>query len=104
MFRYFHPQGAQGYDRDTTKDVISATLGLNADQKTVKLDTVWFYVGDRANINACETIYKNTAFALNMTIQSQDGDLINKMADQKVDTWDVECVFDKFYTQVWILI
>jgi hypothetical protein len=94
MFRYFHPQGAQGYDRDTTKDVISTTLGLNADQKTVKLDTVWFYVGDKANINACETIYKNTAFALNMTIQSQDGDLINKMADQKVDTWDVECVFD----------
>lgn len=95
--RYFKPQGATGYDRDTSKDVVSQTLGLNSDQKTVKLDSVWFYPGKRSNIQECETIFKSTAFALNVTIESRDEDVINKIADQKVDTWELETVFDTRY-------
>ena len=95
--RYFKPQGATGYDRDSSRDYVSNALGLNPDQKTVNLDTVWFYEGNKANITECETMYKNTAFSLKMTVQSKDKDLLNTVVDQKVDTWDLEAVFDNIY-------
>ena len=83
-----------GYDRDTSKDYVSNALGLNSDQKTVNLDTVWFYPGDKANIQECDTIFKSTAYALNIVVESNDDNLLNQVADQTVDTWELQTVFD----------
>ena len=67
VFRYFRPQQSAGYDRDTTKDYIATALGMTNEQKTIRLDTVYFEEGPKSNIKESETIYQDSAYALNVT-------------------------------------
>lgn len=93
-FRYFKPQGALDYDRDTSRDIVSTALGMNADQKTIKLDTCYFYKGPDSNVRECETIFKTTAFPLNITFVCKKPGVVDTIAGQKEDTFEYQLVFD----------
>jgi DNA-binding phage protein len=93
QFRYYKPQEAADYDRDTSRDTVSNMLGLNSDQKTIKLEAVYFEKGPAQNIKDSECIYQNTAFPLNVTFTNKDDSLINTIAFQKEETFKYELVF-----------
>merc|ERR1719456_1086760 len=86
QFRYYKPQEASDYDRDTSRDYLSNALGMSSDQKTIKLETVFFNKGPDKNVKDCETIYQNSAFPLNVTFTNKDEGLLNTIAMQKVET------------------
>lgn len=93
QFRYYEPQKAQNYDRDTSREHAAHLLGLNAEQKTIKLDTVYFSPGKKQNIKDCETINQRTAFALNIKLVTHDEGIVN-LNVQKEDVYEYELVFD----------
>ena len=78
-FKYFKPQNAQDYNRDTRNSLITN------DQKSVKIKKVEFSVGDKNNINKCGTVYQSTAYALNVTfIDGSDKDSYELVFDNKI--------------------
>ena len=66
---------------------------MNTDQKTIKLEAVYFERGPDKNIKDSECIYQSTAFALNVTFTNKDDSLINTVAGQKEEIFKYELVF-----------
>lgn len=92
-FRYFKPQEATGYDRDTSKDYVANLIGLNSDQKTIFLENVFFEKGDSKHIRECGAIRPETAYPLKVTFSNKDESFLN-LGQQSKDTWVYELVFD----------
>ena len=73
--------------------MVTNALGLNSDQKTIKLETVFFERGPQKNITDSECIYQKTAFALNVTFSNKDDSVLNAVAGQKEERFMYELVF-----------
>ena len=76
-FRYFNPHWGQGsdYNRDTSRDYIRNMMGLQQDQKNMKLHKVTFSIGSPENVKNCGTVYPHTAFPLNVRFEDESGNI-----------------------------
>lgn len=63
QLRYYKPQNAQNFHKERHE----------TDQKTIKLRTIAFELGDSTNIAKCGTVYPQTAFALNVIFEDEGG-------------------------------
>merc|ERR1711871_1522654 len=92
-FRYYKPQEANDYERDTSKDYASNIIGLKSEQKTIFLENVFFEKGDPKHIKECETIRPETAYPLRVTFTNRDVTILN-LGQQSTDTMVYDLVFD----------